>query len=80
MILGIVGLVCCTPVGIAAYIMGNNALKEIQASNGQLGGEGMAKAGKICGIIAIVLLVISIVMTIILMATGAFTMETYTTP
>lgn len=73
MILGIVGLVCCGPVGIAAYIMGNNAVKEIDASGGQLGGRGMAQAGKICGLIAIVLMIIGVIVYGILFATGAMT-------
>ena len=76
MILGIVGLVCCGPVGIAAFIMGNNAVKEIDASGGRLGGRGMAQAGKIMGIIAIVLMVLGIILYAILFATGAMSVST----
>ncbi|GAB2879045.1 DUF4190 domain-containing protein [Nocardioides pacificus] len=78
MILGIVGLVCCAPVGIAAYIIGNKTLKEIEASGGTMGGAGMAKAGKICGLIAIVLTVLSLLAFILLFATGAAVFETET--
>lgn len=71
MILGILGLVCCGLLGIPAYIMGNNAVKEIDASGGQYGGRGMANAGKICGLIAIVLMCLGVVLWIILFALGA---------
>lgn len=72
MILGILGLVCCGIfTAIPAYIIGNNAVKEIDASGGQYGGRGMANAGKILGLIGIILTVIWIILVIIIMATGA---------
>ena len=39
-------------VGIVGAVLGHIALKKIRASNGTLGGEGMAKAGMICGYIS----------------------------
>lgn len=72
MILGIVGLVCCGLfAGVPALILGNMAKKEIGASGGAQTGSGMAKAGVILGIIAIVWSVISF----ILFATGVFSMD-----
>lgn len=71
MILGILGLVCCGLLAIPAYIIGNNAVKEIDASGGQYGGRGMANAGKICGLIGIVLMVLGIIFYVILFAVGA---------
>lgn len=63
MILGILGLVCCGFfTGIPAIILGNQAKQEIAASGGTQTGEGMAKAGFILGIIAIVFGVISIIL------------------
>ncbi|MGH3497700.1 MAG: DUF4190 domain-containing protein [Nocardioidaceae bacterium] len=62
MILGIVGLGCCSPLGIAALIMGYQARSEIRASQGAQTGDGMAQAGLILGIIDIVLLVISVIL------------------
>lgn len=72
MILGIVSLalfvmLLCTiflsPIsavlGIPAVILGHNARKEIRASGGRLGGEGMAKAGLIMGWINIGLSVVA---------------------
>jgi putative exporter of polyketide antibiotics len=54
LVLGILGLVCCGFfAGIPAIILGNIAKKEI-AESGQPG-RGMAQAGFILGIIAVVL-------------------------
>ncbi|HNM98255.1 MAG TPA: DUF4190 domain-containing protein, partial [Marmoricola sp.] len=62
MISGIVGLLCCGPLGIVALILGNQAKKEIAATGGVQGGLGMAKAGVILGIIALVLWAILLVL------------------
>lgn len=70
LVLGILGLVCCSPLGIVAWVMGNNAEKEIEASGGQLGGAGTVKAGKICGIIAVVLMVLGIIAFVIMVILG----------
>ena len=68
MILGILGLVCCGFfTGVPALIIGNQAKQEIAASGGTQTGEGMAKAGVILGIIAIVFGIIGA----IVYATGA---------
>ncbi|RNL79750.1 DUF4190 domain-containing protein [Nocardioides marmorisolisilvae] len=56
LVLGIVGLtVCPGAASIPAWIIGNEAVKEIDASQGQLGGRSMAFAGKVTGIIGTVL-------------------------
>jgi len=56
LVLGIVGLTICPgAASIPAWIIGNEAVKEIEASNGQLGGRSMAFAGKVTGIIGTVL-------------------------
>jgi hypothetical protein len=73
LILGILGLVCCGLfTAIPAYIIGNKAVKEIDASGGTIGGRGMANAGKICGLIGIILSVLGLIAWILLIATGAF--------
>ena len=52
LVLGIVGLTICPgAASIPAWIIGHEAVKEIDASNGQLGGRSMAFAGKVTGII-----------------------------
>lgn len=56
LVLGIVGIVVCQVVGVAAIIVGKQANDEIAASGGRLGGEGLAKAGIILGWVAVALL------------------------
>ena len=73
LILGIVGLVCCGPLGIVAFFMGRKTEAEIVASNGALGGQQLAKVGWILGAIAGVLFVLGILLWIVLIATGAMT-------
>lgn len=68
LILGILGLVCCGPLGIAAWVMGNKALQEIDSSGQTYTNRGTINAGRICGIIATILMVIGIVAYIILFA------------
>jgi Domain of unknown function (DUF4190) len=65
LVTGILGILCCGPLGIVAIILGRSAEQEIRTT-GQ-GGAGMAKAGFILGIVALALLVLQI----ILFATGA---------
>lgn len=62
LVTGILGLICCGLVGgIPALILGNMAKKEIAASGGAETGAGMAQAGFVLGIIAIVLSVLGLI-------------------
>ena len=62
LVCGIVGfLICGLILGIAAINLGNKAKQEIRASNGQIGGGGMATAGIVLGIIDLVLWALIIV-------------------
>ena len=61
LILGILSLVCCSPLGIAAWLMGNTALKEIDAQPGRYGNRQIVQIGRILGIIAMVFLVLSVI-------------------
>jgi type II secretory pathway pseudopilin PulG len=72
MVLGIVGLAGgFTLCGIGflaspfAWALGRNAVKEIRASHGRLGGESAAKAGMVMGIIGTVLLFLAVVAIVI---------------
>jgi hypothetical protein len=61
LVLGIVGLtVCPGAASIPAWIIGHEAVKEIDSSNGQLGGRSMAMAGKITGIVGTALAALGI--------------------
>ena len=52
---GILSIVCCFPFGIAAWIMGNNDMQQIEAGMMDPSGKGITNAGKICGIIGTIL-------------------------
>lgn len=58
LVLGVVGLVICSYVGIAAFLVGRRARKEILAEPQRYSGLGMATAGWVMGIIGIVLAVL----------------------
>ncbi len=57
MISGIVSIICCGLVGIAAIVLSIQAKKEIEQSGGSQSGGGMATAGLVLGIIGLVLTV-----------------------
>lgn len=65
LVLGILSLVCCHPLGIAAWLMGNTDLKEMAAGTMDPSGQGTTNAGKICGIIGTVLTVIGVLVGIV---------------
>ena len=70
LVLGILGLVICQPIGIAAWIMGSGDLKQIDAGQMDPTGRGLTNAGRICGIIATILLVLGAIVFVALFAFG----------
>lgn len=70
LVLGILGLIVCQPVGIAAWIMGNADLKQIAAGTMDPEGKSMTQIGKILGIIASVLLIIGVVVAVLTLVLG----------
>lgn len=70
-VLGLVGLVVCTPVGIAGLVMGGRVRREIDAAPSQYSGRGLATAGWVMGIISVVILVVLVVIAIIGFSAGA---------
>jgi len=61
LVLGILGLIVCAPLAIAAWVMGASDLKEIDAGTMDPAGRGSTQAGKICGIIGTILMIVGIV-------------------
>ena len=53
--LGILGLVICFICGIIAWVMGKNDLREIDAGTMDPTGRGLTNAGRICGMISVIL-------------------------
>lgn len=72
LVLGILSLVLCAPLGIAAWIMGNTDLKQMDAGTMDPGGRSNTSAGRICGIIGTVLLIIGVVIGVGMMIIGIF--------
>lgn len=60
LVLGILGLIVCAPLGIASWVMGAGDLKKIKAGVMDPDGRGLTLAGMICGIVASVLLVLGL--------------------
>jgi uncharacterized membrane protein YjgN (DUF898 family) len=71
LILGILSLVCIQLLGPVAWIMGNKALREIDAAPGAYSNRSTVNAGRICGIISTVLLVIGVLWVIVLIIVAA---------
>ena len=69
LVLGILGLVICQPVGIAAWIMGRNDIGEMNAGRMDPEGRGLTEAGKILGIISVVILALSILVGVLMLGT-----------
>jgi predicted Zn finger-like uncharacterized protein len=60
LVLGILGLVAFQPLGIVAWVLGNNDLKEMRAGRMDPEGEGQTNAGRICGMIATIMMGLSL--------------------
>jgi hypothetical protein len=73
-VLGILSLVVCQILGPFAWKMGNTALREIDGGPpGRYSNRSNVVAGRICGIIASVLLIIGVVALVIVLAAAAST-------
>ncbi len=71
LVLGILGILLCQPVGIAAWVMGNADLKQIAAGTMDPEGKSLTQVGKILGIIAVVLMIIGLVLGVLFGILGA---------
>jgi hypothetical protein len=65
LVLGILSLVACAPLGIIAWIMGNTDLREMDGGLMDPSGRSNTSAGRVCGIIGTVLFAVSLVIAII---------------
>jgi uncharacterized membrane protein YjgN (DUF898 family) len=68
LVLGILSLVVCGLIGPFAWGMGSRVVQEIEASGGRWGGHTEATIGRILGIVATALLVLSVLFVIGLFA------------
>jgi K+ transporter len=61
LILGILGILCtCMPLGIVAWVLGHQELKDIDAGLVDPAGRGTVQAGKILGIVSVSLWALAI--------------------
>jgi hypothetical protein len=58
LVLGILGLVACPILGPFAWIMGNQDLAEIEAGRMDPEGQGTTQAGRICGMISTIIIIL----------------------
>jgi hypothetical protein len=77
LVLGIVGLLVCVICAIIALVMGSADLKAMKEGRMDRSGEGATRAGYICGLIAVILWGIWIVLLIVGAAALPWTVTTY---
>ncbi len=65
LVLGILGLVVCSPLAIVAWILGSADLKEMDAGTMDPAGRSNTNVGKILGIVGTVLIIIGVVVAIV---------------
>jgi uncharacterized membrane protein YidH (DUF202 family) len=71
LVLGILGIVVCFICGIIAWVMGNNDLREMTAGTMDPSGRGMTQAGKICGMISVILAIVGMCIWVVIMLVTA---------
>jgi len=76
LVLGILSLAVCSLLGPFAWVMGRRVVKEIDASGGRLGGRGAATAGWICGLIATILILVSLLFFVFVIVVSVSTSTT----
>jgi hypothetical protein len=73
LVFGILSLLVCAPLGIAAWVMGSGDLKEMDTGTMDPAGRSSTQAGKICGIIGTVFMALSmLIAAVVLLAFFVF--------
>ena len=70
LVLGILSLVCCAPLGIVAWVLGNTELKAIDEGRRPPENRGTASAGRICGIVGTCIAAVGILVLVAFLALG----------
>lgn len=70
LVLGILSLLICQPLGIVAWIMGNTDLKQMAAGTMDPSGKDTTNIGRILGIIASALLILGIGIAVVVAVVG----------
>ena len=61
LVLGILSIFLCQILGPVAWVMGNNGLTLINSGSGDESQRGNVNAGRICGIVGTVVLILSVI-------------------
>jgi len=78
LVLGILSIVCCFICGIIAWVLANGDLKEMTAGKMDPSGRGLTNAGKICGIVGIVVQIVFFVLCVLWLLGVCFITITHT--
>jgi hypothetical protein len=70
LVLGILSLLICGFLGPVAWVMGNNAIAEIDANPLAYTNRGSVQAGRICGIIASAIMIVWVVVVLLFLIGG----------
>jgi hypothetical protein len=70
LVLGILSLVLCAPLGIFAWLMGNGDLRQMDAGTMDPAGRSVTNAGRICGIIGTLLMIPALLVLVVILAMG----------
>jgi hypothetical protein len=70
LVLGVLSLIICAPLGIVAWLLGNSDLKEIAAGTMDPAGKDLTNIGRILGMIASALLILGVIAFILMMILG----------
>src|SRR4051794_17954533 len=70
LVLGILGIVVCGFVAPFAWKVGRDTVRDIDASQGRLGGRGSAQAGYILGVLGTVLLGLGLLAAVVVLVLG----------
>lgn len=65
LVLGVLSLIICQPLGIVAWILGSADLKAMAAGTMDPEGKSLTTIGKILGIISVVILVVAVVLSVV---------------
>ena len=71
LVLGILSLVVCGVMGPIAWVMGNEDLRQIDSGNAPATERGSVVAGRICGMIATALMVVTLFFVIFIVAAAS---------
>ncbi|HEY0348723.1 MAG TPA: hypothetical protein VGC60_11280 [Pyrinomonadaceae bacterium] len=69
---GILGLVVCQLFGVAAWVMGDNDLKEMRRGYMDPGGRDLTQTGRILGMVATALMAIPLIFGILILIFSIF--------